>query len=176
MKHACPYNSKFRFDVCDKVKCPYHTHRSASIFNVDEATRCIKLDAPEIVMTLSDESLSSIDRTTYAKVNHRRIRRDIEETLMLSKSVVEIYGDVPVDTYCKRCGIIGEVCANSGVCDSRLEWIEKAKAALAIEISNSMIYANIWKMLRKQKLYLNDAVLERHGRALLPNNVKVSSA
>lgn len=176
MKHACPYNSRFRFDVCDKTKCPYHTHRSAAIFNVKEATRCIKLDAPEIVMTLSDESLSSIDRTDYAKVNHRRIRRDIEETLLLSKSVVEIYGDVPAEAYCKRCGIIGEACDNSSLCDARLEWIEKAKRALAIEVSNPMIYANIWRMLIKNKLYLNNAVLERHGRALLPSNVKVSPA
>lgn len=175
-KHACPYNSKFKFDVCDRVKCPYHTHRSADIFNVQEATQCIKLDAPEIVMTLSDDSLSSIDRTSYAKVNHRRIRRDIEETLALSKSVVEIFGEVPTDAYCKKCGMIGEVCDNSSLCDTRLEWIEKAKRALAIEINNPMIYANIWNMLRRNKLYLNNAVLERHGRALLPSSLKVGSA
>lgn len=170
--HSCPYNRAHRFTICDKVKCPYHTHRSADIFKIDEATQCIKIDAPEIVATLSESSLSSIDRTNFARVNHRRIRRDIEETLALSKSIITIYGEVPSEIYCKRCGMIGEnKCRDNSACNARLEWIGKAKQALCLENDNPVIYANIWSLLSRDKLYLNNAVLERHGRALLPVSV-----
>lgn len=168
MTNLCPYNKNFKFEKCDRTKCPYHVSRCEDTFNVDAKTMCIKLDAPWIVSALSDDSLSSLDKTDYAKVNHRRIRRDIEETLGLAKSIVLVYSDVPDSDYCKRCGMVDETCSGSEVCSARLDWIAKAKSVLKINSDNPVISANIWNLLQKNKLYLNSAVLERHGRALLP--------
>lgn len=168
MSNACPYNKSFQFEKCDKVKCPYHVSRSEDIFKVGVNTGCIKLDAPWIASALSDDSLSSLDKTDYAKVNHRRIRRDIEETLGLAKSIVLVYSDVPDSDYCNRCGMVHSTCTGSEVCSARLDWVTRAKNVLKINSDNPVISANIWNLLKKNKLYLNSAVLERHGRALLP--------
>jgi len=167
MTHSCPYNSKYQFEICSKTVCPYHTSRLTDSFNISEESNCIKIDAPEIVATLADDSLSSLDRTGYAKVNHRRIRRDIEETLALSKSIITVFKEVPEHKFCKDCGAPVAQC-DSNNCGARKAWIEKAKSVLKISNRNPILYANIWKLLAANKLYLNNAVLERHGRALLP--------
>lgn len=170
-KHACPFNKKFKFEKhCSATQCPYHTDRATEFFNVEPKTKCMRLDLPDAVVALSEASLSSLDSTGYARHNHRRVRRDVDEALVLSRTIIQVLDDIPPDSYCPNCGISGAACSDKTLCQKRKEWVTKvANEKLRISSSaNILVFANIWSKLQSNKLQLNDAVMERHGRRLLP--------
>ena len=174
MKRTCPFNAKYSFtDICPLTACPYHTSRTKATFNVNEHTQCTKLDAPHIIDSLVNESLANIDKTGYAKVNHRRIRRDLDTVLGHARSVVTVFDELPPDNYCKTCGA-PLACPNNELCDRRREWIARATAKLSISNAPVIVFANVWNKLLNGTLELNDAVMERHGKACI--NISVNKS
>ena len=165
MTRTCPFNAKYTFESsCPMTACPYHATRTKETFIFEEDTKCIKLDAPQIINALVHESLSNLDKTGFAKFNHRRIRRDLDTVLGHARSIVRVYDDIPPDNYCPKCGA-PTVCQDDTQCARRQEWINRVLVKLSIQSPPVIVLANIWHKLLNGTLELNDAIMERHGRA-----------
>lgn len=169
MKHSCPFNRKYTFEsACPMTVCPYHTSRSKQTFIFNENTQCTKLDAPHVIDSLVHESLANLDKTGFAKFNHRRVRRDLDTVIGHARSIVQIYDELPPDDYCKTCGAPTQ-CQNNDMCEKRMEWIDRVLTKLSIPTPPPIVKANIWNKLLNGTLELNDAVMERHGKACVNN-------
>lgn len=167
-KRTCPFDDSYSIETCPSKECPYSHSRTKDLFIYENPkTRCCLLDIPgllDILHSRAPWTAAAKSNILHPSVSLRSIRRQIELTSLVAKTVVYITTEVSADSCCSICGY--SKCSGGKYCVDRDLWVRQVIEKLNCPNTLS-VRSNIWKLLTDGRLEINDAVMLRAGKRLL---------
>lgn len=165
---TCPFDDSHQYTVCAIKACPYHCVNAATFIKYDApVTQCVIRDIPIVAEAIHDKSpwtLLSKHGLLHPSLNIRALRRILDFTVAAARSLVYVITEVPKAYGCATCG--STKCHGGKDCEERVAWVERILFEKLACKSTPVTRANVWELLRLNKLEINDAILIRNGNRL----------